>query len=428
MKRREIEVTKIYEKTVSSKKEIILNRGGARSSKSYSLAQFFIEKLTKEKNKKFLITRKTMPALRVTALKNIVDLLSDYGYYDFCQHNKTENIIKLGTNWMLFASIDNPERIKITEFNYIWTEEANEFTYADYVILKLRLSGPTKKSEPNKIFLSYNPSDINSWIKKRIETDEKAELIISTYKDNPFLSDEYVSIIEGLAAQDENYFTIYGFGEYAELEHVIYRPYILDSEWPMSFDETYYGLDFGFNNPSALLEINEKDGDKYLVEKLYQSNLTNAELIEKLNVLVRNKNDYIFADSAEPNRIEEISRAGFNVFPSDKSVKDGIDFTKRCRIHSKSENINLNRERESYSYKKNKAGDVLEEPIKFKDHLMDAKRYALYTRYKMFQTQQETFEDLSGWKQDERGGEYQEMLDIGWEENLSGPERFERGY
>jgi len=125
-----------------------------------------------------------------------------------------------------------------------------------------------------------------------------------------------------------------------------------------------------------------KDWEIYLRELLYQTHLTNEDLIEKLKELIPDKNRYTYADSAEPARIEEIARAGFNIHPADKSVKDGIDFVKRQKLHILKRSVNLIKEIGGYKYKEDKDGNVLEEPVKFRDHLMDAMRMAIYTHLK----------------------------------------------
>ena len=68
--------------------------------------------------------------------------------------------------------------------------------------------------------------------------------------------------------------------------------------------------------------------------------------------------------------------------PSDKSVKDGIDFCKRKIFHTRAENVNLNKERQSYKWKEDKNGNILDEPVKFNNHAMDGKRYGVYTHCK----------------------------------------------
>jgi phage terminase large subunit len=149
-------------------------------------------------------------------------------------------------------------------------------------------------------------------------------------------------------------------------------------ELPEGGDE-WFGLDFGYNNPSALVRVVEKDQEIFIKQELYESKLTNADLMGKLRQIVPAYKE-IYADCAEPQRIEEFSRSGFNVFPANKSVEDGIDTVKRRVLHIVRPSDELVREIKSYKWKEDKNGVMLEEPVKFNDHLMDAMRYAIHTK------------------------------------------------
>lgn len=381
--KRKVLVTDIFEKNLNATGKIIVNIGGARSSKSYSIIQLFIQKFINEKNKAFLITRKTLPSLKLTAYKVFVDLLKDYKYYYLCEHNKSDRTITLGSNFINFLSIDDPDKIKSTEYNYIFMEEANEFTYDDFITLELRLSAPTLPSEPNKMYLALNPTDEQGWINQILRYKKGVEIIHSTYKDNPFLQKEYIGMLENLKNEDPEYWKIYGLGEYGKLGNLIYvNNYEIISNYPDRFEEVIYGLDFGYNNPTALLEIGVKDKMFYLTERLYETGLTNADLIERLRTIIKDKRYPIYADASEPARIEEIFNQGFNILPADKSVKDGIDYCKSIKFYSNPENINFNKEIKLYKYRTDKAGNTIDEPLKFNDHLMDCMRYAIYTHFK----------------------------------------------
>lgn len=374
------QIGKIYQFLKNSKKRINLLYGSAGSGKSYTMAQFFIKKFYKEKNKRFLVLRKTLPSLRITAYKLILDLLKEYSLpYHL---NKSEMLITYGTNEMLFKSLDDREKIKSYEGNYVWVEEATEISYEDFLQLNLRLR--RKTDSINQMYLTFNPISKLHWIYRELFEKQRDDVAMlhSTYKDNPFLSDDYIRELEGLKEQDETYYQIYALGEWGILKNIIYTNYDLIDTWPDNFDEIIYGLDFGFNNPSALLEVGIKDMELYLRELLYETHLTNEDLIEKLKKLIPDRARCIYADSAEPARIEEIQRAGFNIYPAEKSVKDGIDFVKRQKLHILKESANLIKEIGGYKYKEDKNGNVLEEPLKFRDHLMDALRYAVYTHLK----------------------------------------------
>ena len=168
MEAREIGVTPIYNRTRECKAKTIINVGGAGSSKSYSIAQLLIEKLCQEKGKKIGICRKTFPALRMTALDLVIGLLKDYGIYNPKNHNKSNSTYNHNSNVIQFFSLDDPVKIRSTDFNYLWLEEAGEFTWEDYITLKLRLRAPTLEGEPNQMFLSLNPTDAHSWIATKL--------------------------------------------------------------------------------------------------------------------------------------------------------------------------------------------------------------------------------------------------------------------
>ena len=376
-------MTDIFEKNFESKAPIVVNRGGARSSKSYSLGQLFVQKFVSLKNRKMLVTRKTFPSLRLSAYRLMLSLFGQYDHMRYFKHSKVEHSIEnsYNNNYMVFTSVDDPEKIKSTEWNDIWMEEATEFTFDDFQMLRLRLSGPSN-GNPNQLYLSFNPVDAFHWIKTQIiDKGREYDEIPSTFLDNPFLEPGYIKILMDLKKEDPNYWKIYGEGEWGILEGLIYSKWrVAQAElWPEDFVETIYGLDFGFNHPSALIELNLIDGEVYERELLYESGLTNSDLIARMKELIPNRDKYIYADEAEPARIEEISRAGFNVWPSDKSVKDGIDYVKRKKVIIHPDSVNVLAEKRSYKWKQHRSRGTLDEPVKYRDDLMDAERYGLYT-------------------------------------------------
>lgn len=368
-------IGKFLENTV---KRINVLYGGAGSGKSYTIAQFLLlKKLYGEKDKRILVVRKTLPALRITAYQLVLDLLEEY---QLPHHlNKTEMTISIRNNRMLFKSLDDPEKIKSYEGNYLWIEEATEITHKDFMQLNLRLRRHTDGI--NQMFLSFNPISRLHWLNKELLEKNRDDVADhrSTYKDNPFLDPVYITGLEKLKDEDETYYQVYTLGEWGVLKNIIYSNYELIDKFPDSFDEVIYGLDFGYNNPSVLVMVGFKDQVPYLRELLYKIGLTNADLLKELEELVEFKESEIYADSSEPARIEEIQRTGFNIHSSDKEVKDGIDFVKRQKLLVHKENVNLINELRSYKYKEDRDGNVLEEPVKFRDHAMDAMRYALYT-------------------------------------------------
>jgi phage terminase large subunit len=379
MAKRQVSVTNIFDRNTRATAPIVVNVGGARSSKSYSILQLIIRHFIGEEHKEILIARKTLPALRLTAYKVFVELLTDYGYYSKCTHNKTNLTIKYKTNTINFLSVDDPIKIRSAEFNYVFLEEANEFTYLDFMTLWMRMSAPTQDDQPNRMYLALNPSEEFSWINQKLIHWDNVQVIRSTYLDNPFLSEVYKKTLEDLKELDPELYQIYALGEYATLSNVIYQNYTIDRAIPRKFHDIYYGLDFGFNYPAALIRIGNYDKELYISEIIHETHLTNPELIELMAERQVNKKLPIYADSAEPKSIEDIYRAGYNIHPANKQVMDGIKSVKTYKMHVHHESANLIKEIRTYKWKQDKNGNNLDEPVKFNDHCMDAIRYAIHS-------------------------------------------------
>ena len=385
----DIKATRLFYRNRDSTARVIINRGGTRASKSYSIQQvLFLERFLTEKNKKFLVLRKTLPSLKLAGLMDFKRFLFDYGLENKIVEEKQalNYYYKPNKNYLHFGSLDKPEKIRSTSWNYIYLQEAIDFTYEDYLEAMRRLSEPSSDGKRNQLFMCLNPTDEYCWIKEKVIDKEKdVEEIHSTYLDNPFISNDYRDYLENLINVDLNHYNIYVKGEWGRLEDLIYRNWVSVNVVPEG--EVIYGLDFGFVAPSALVKITIVDvgkGAKAIYEEqlLYQPGLTNSELIEKLKVLIPNKRKRIYADSAEPARIKEICDAGFNISESNKNVIDGIDFVKRQKIFIHENSIDLIKEKRAYSWRKDRSGRVLEEPVKFNDHLLAGERYAIFTHLK----------------------------------------------
>lgn len=82
-----LEHTSVFTRNLKSTQRIILNQGGTRSSKTYSIAQLFIYKALTEQNKVFSIVRASMPSLRGSAMKDFFSILKAMEMYDENAHS-----------------------------------------------------------------------------------------------------------------------------------------------------------------------------------------------------------------------------------------------------------------------------------------------------------------------------------------------------
>jgi phage terminase large subunit len=343
-------------------------QGGTRSSKTYSLCQLFIVKCLEETGKVFTICRKTLPALKGTAYRDVLNILKELDLYSEENHNKSELSYTLNGNLLEFISVDQPVKIRGRKRNYLWLNEANEFTYEDWQQLILRTT--------ERIYLDYNPSDPYSWIYDKVIIRDDCTFLKSTYKANPFLDEDTIAEIERLKELDPDYWQVYGLGEIGSIQTMIFRQFELVDE--VQGRLIGYGLDFGFtNSPSALVAVYQSDDNLYIKEMLYEKRLTNTDLANRLREFRIDRQSEIVADSAEPKSIEEVYRSGFNIKPAKKGagIHLGIDIMRRYKLHITKDSLNAIKEFRSYKWATDKNGDVLNTPVKVNDHLIDATRY-----------------------------------------------------
>ena len=374
-----------FVKYLRNKSRYLVLYGSAGSGKSQFAAQKILSRVLYEEKHRFLVVRKTRPSLRKSCFTLIGDKINDWGLSSLFYINKTDMIyeFKNNGNQILFVGMDDEEKLKsIERITGIWIEEPNEISEREFMQIDLRLRGKTENYK--QIILTFNPISELLWLYKIFFEGKKENCTIghSTVDDNIFIDSEYKNILDALKDEDEMFYKIYRLGEWGTLGEAIYTKYEFADEQFDNFDELIYGLDFGYNHPSTLLEIRFQDTVPCERELLYKTKLTNEDLILELEKLIANKNDIIYADCAEPARIEEIRRVGFNIHPANKNVKDGIDYCRRLNPKITKDSVNLIKEIGRYSYKKDKNGNVLDEPVKFMDHLMDARRYAYYTHFK----------------------------------------------
>jgi phage terminase large subunit len=189
-----------------------------------------------------------------------------------------------------------------------------------------------------------------------------------------------VEEIERLKDADHEYWRVYGLGERAISEATIYTHWKRRRNFPEG-GEIFYGLDFGYNNQTALVRIKHFDNEMFVEQLIYETKMSTSLLIDRLKSFGFDKRTEIFADAAEPKTIAEINKAGFSLKSAVKDVFAGINKVKSFPLIVKSDSLDLLDEFKNYKWKTDNDGNTLDEPVKFRDHLMDAMRYAIYSKF-----------------------------------------------
>jgi phage terminase large subunit len=375
-----VEATEIFERNYDSKAKIVINRGGTRSSKTWSLNQLCALWLISGNygNGMYVsegvwtTVRKYRTNLDGTVIRDFEDILKAEGWYNSVDHNKTKKQYRYGKRLVEFIGADDEQKLRGAKRNILYCNEANELEYKqEFFQLLMRTE--------NKIFLDFNPDDEQIWINQELEIKRAAEVndvevIVSNYKNNSFLPKSLIKEIEYLQETDKEFWKIYGLGEYGNISGLVYENVKYVDSMP-DCKLVAYGLDFGYSiDPSACVAVYRKDDELYLKEIIYERELTNQDLAERLRPIIGR--DEVICDSAEPKSIEEIYRLGLNAKPATKgrdSILNGIDILKRFKINVVSSS-NLRREFRTYKWATDKNGNSLQKPIGA-DHLLDALRY-----------------------------------------------------
>lgn len=390
MQETKITCTSVFEKNYHNPSPIVVNVGGVRSSKSYSIAQCINAYALECPGLAIGICRKVASTLTSSVVRPFIEVANTFGTWSDGNFNKTERYYtydlgdgNASKSTIQFFGLDDIEKIKSTKFNLVWMEEATGFTYEDFSFLQTRLSAEKPHGwERNQIVLSLNPSDARGWIKTQLLPQKDVCLIESTYKDNPFLDADYIRTILALKDTNERMYKMLVLNQWGVSEGRVFDKWELydDSTAPKSFDQVIYGLDFGYNHPTALIECSFKDNAVYLREVIYKQYLTNPELIALMDALKVRKDLAMIADSAEPARIDDIFNKGYERVEGIKKIDvvKTIEILKRYKIYIHKDSKNVQSEFDDYEWKKNLAGQYLDklEPDKQHDDAIAAIRYA----------------------------------------------------
>jgi len=349
---------------------IICNEGGSRSSKSYSVVQLLIHIALTKPNTRISMVSHSLPHIKRGVYRDFKNILEQWNIWDEKDFRYTDFIytFKNGSYIELFG-LEDPDKAKGPARDILFVNEANLISKALFDQLLIRTTGQS--------FLDWNPADFISWVYE-VADNPKNKRIHSTYLNNiSNLSESQVRNIEQYKdLPDDFMWKVYGLGERGSAKEIIYTQWKQYDEAPDG--DVFYGLDFGYVHPAALVKVTHYEGQNYFEEIIYQSGLTLSDLSRLIKEKLPERAT-IYADAAEPKSIEELYRQGFNIKPAQKDVWAGIVKMKSYPMNLHYNSKNLRREFMSYKWKKDKNDNVIEEPVKANDDLMDACRYAVFT-------------------------------------------------
>ena len=367
---------------IRSNKRFKVHQGGTRSGKTVAVCQYLVYLITStEKPLTISIVRKTLPALKGSVLRDIMNILQETGIYYLGVHNKADNTFKYNNHLIEFLSVDEPQKIRGRKRNIAFLNEGNELNIEDFRQINMRTT--------DMVIVDFNPSDPVHWIYSDLIPRDDCDTWITTYRDNNFLSAELVNEIERMRERDPDYWRVYGEGLQAifSARQVFNNWEFIDYKDFPEFDldvEGVLGIDYGYSNdPTAVVLVFRQKDKLYIHEVLFRKGMTNSDIVDYLK-----EKGYgqvmAYGDSAEPKSIEEMKRLGMFIKPAIKgqgSINAGISLLKEYDIFVSNESDNIKREYHNYYWEELKDGTIINKPRDKENHTMDSIRYAVYSRF-----------------------------------------------
>jgi phage terminase large subunit len=216
-----------YLPLLKNKSRYLVLYGGGSSGKSVAAAQKIILRMLMETPHKFLVIRKVKEDIRDSCFAELVGVINDWGVSNLFKiptGRSSELYLKCyNGNEILFFGLDNVEKRKsIKGITGEWIEEASEIEEGDFNQLDIRMRGPTRHYK--QTILTFNPILVTHWLKKRFvdKVNTKITAVHSTYKDNKFLDQDSIDVLEAFQDTDEYYYNVYCLGLWGTTGDTVY--------------------------------------------------------------------------------------------------------------------------------------------------------------------------------------------------------------
>lgn len=392
----------IHARTFSAKFLPLLNdyshrweiyKGSAGSGKSHFITQKIIIKALREK-RRVMICRRYGTTMRNSVFKLFKDVIESFKITHLTRIKESDMSITLPNgSEIIFVGLDNEEKLlSIAGITDIFIEEVYEVPKEIVDQLNLRMRG---KAPNQQIYMAFNPISAKHWLYDFCEGATRPESSIysqSTFRDNPFLPDEYVKALEDMYRTNPNKARVFCDGNWgADVEGLVYKNHILSdfdiNELIKQGLEVRVGIDWGFVDPTTVVVslFDKPKKEIYIIGEFYKRGATLEEIRDGIVQLGISKQK-MYCDGAEPDKVDYLRRNGFNAVSAKKgagSVKAGISFLQDMKIICHESCVNVAAELENYVYLKDKkTGQYIEDSYDHDfSHTMDALRYSYSDLY-----------------------------------------------
>ena len=195
-------MNKKFEELIFVDHKYVVLIGGIGSGKSYAMVQLLGTECISGTNKRIFIVGESIPSIKSNYYYIFEDVFGNFGYGYTLNKSKMCVDFHKGSR-ISFGTIDKASG----NYDAIWVDNTDNFTEDEIDGLSKRLKGG------GQLFLSFNPPPkvkdddglyVDHWLEKRFKnnTDKDTFIHHSTYKDNRFISDDFISLINEYEKQN----------------------------------------------------------------------------------------------------------------------------------------------------------------------------------------------------------------------------------
>jgi phage terminase large subunit len=376
------------------------HQGGQYSGKTVNVLAALSTLAAEDEPGVTTVTSMSFPHLKGGALRDYEMFVYPSFKSSIKKYHKTDHLFTFKSGHLLeFKVFENEFAARGQKRKRLFVNEANKFDYMTYWQLD---------SRSEQTIIDYNPT-IRFWAHEKLENDGETKTYITNHWHNPFLSDAKHQEIEricifkrdeyGNVIKDDNgnplvekgnyeQWKVYARGLTGNVTGIIFPNWeiIDDDDFPKDADQDWiFSVDFGYtNDPTAIVKICRVANTLFIKELAYETGLSPISIRQ---ILVANgyKESMPLYCEHDPEMIRLLRNLGIQAFPARKgqgSVNGGIELINSHAVKYPCSSRNLHRERGMYIWETDKkTGDKTNMPVDANNHLMDACRYGVFTKY-----------------------------------------------
>jgi phage terminase large subunit len=335
---------------------------------------------------RILCTRELQNSIKESFHSELKNAIASYPWLEASYNVGVDYIRgKNGTEFIFKGLKHNNTSIKsLAQIDLCIVEEAEDVPEESWMVLE-----PTIRSPKSEIWVIWNPRLENSPTDKRFRKNSppRSMIVEVNYSDNPWLPaevDEQRAYAQRVM-DDSTYAHVWEGGYLKNTDaQVLANKYVIQDFQPQAdWHGPYFGADWGFSkDPTTLVKCWVHDHKLYIEHEAYGVGVEITETPALFDSVPGSRKHTIRADSARPETISYMRRAGFNIVAAKKgpgSVEDGVAHLRgyekivinpRCKYTAQEARL--------WSYKVDKlSGDVLPVLVDANNNLWDAVRYSV---------------------------------------------------